>query len=491
MIQCLQWTNHALFYYYLLSNCAYLGMLVIALKTSARHLRQLESIRFDWFKSSPLVPPVTLLVPAHNEDKFICTAVKNLLDLDYPEVEIIVINDGSTDNTLQALQQEFRLRQLRAVYVPQVISAPMRGLYRSELNGRLLVVDKVAGGSKADAVNAGLNAATSPYVCVVDGDSVLERDSLLRIMVPILKDPDRVIAAGGIIRVLNGSEIEAGRLRRVRLPRRSIEVIQVIEYLRAFLIGREAWARGNMLMIVSGAFGVFRTDLVRAVGGYRASAIGEDFDLVARLHRHLLDHDADYHIEFVPDPVCWTEVPSDLRSLARQRARWHKGLLDVLWPNRDMLFRPRYGRIGSLALPYLWIFELLAPIIEIVGLLTILLAATMGVLSLTFALEFLVFGYGFATVISLGSVLQEELTYKRYNDWQDVVRLVSYCFLEHFPYRQLHLIWRLQGIWQYLRGDMTWRPLKRNGPPVNAEQLSSRSASANGTSPDKIFGVVE
>lgn len=282
-------------------------------------------------------------------------------------------------------------------------------------------------------------------------------------MVPIMADPKLVVAVGGIIRVLNGSEIKGGHLQRVRLPRKSIEVIQVIEYLRAFLIGREAWGQGNMLMIISGAFGVFRTDLVRAVGGYRSEAIGEDFDLVARLHRLLLEKGVDYRIHFVPDPMCWTEVPSDLKSLGRQRARWQKGLLDVLWPNRDMLFRPRYGRIGCFALPYLWLFEFFAPIIEIAGIITIILAACLGALSREFFLQFLVFGYAFATVISIGSVLQEEITYKRYNDWQDVARLVSYCFLEHFPYRQLHMIWRLQGLWQYLRGDVAWKPLKRKG----------------------------
>ncbi len=475
MIHFLDSANHALFFYYLASNLAYLAMLVVALWTSAAHLRHLESVRFDWIKGSPMVPPITLLVPAHNEESFICTAVRNLLELDYPELEVIVINDGSSDNTLPAMQKEFRLRQVRAVYVPQVKSAPIRGLYRSDIDVRLLVLDKEPAGSKADAINAGLNAAISPYVCVVDADSVLERDALLRIMVPVLADPNRVIAAGGIVRVLNGSEIEGGRIRRVRLARKSIEVIQVVEYLRAFLIGREAWARGNMLMIVSGAFGVFRTDLVRAVGGYRAFAIGEDFDLVARLHRYLLDKRAHYRIEFVPDPVCWTEVPSDLRSLARQRARWHKGLLDVLWPNRDMLFRPRYGRIGCLALPYLWLFELLAPVIEITGFVTVLLAAAFGALSWTFFLQFLLFGYGFATVISIGSVLQEELTYKRYNDWQDVARLVSYCFVEHFPYRQMHMIWRLQGLWQYFRGDMAWRPLKRQGPKSADEEKEGPS----------------
>ena len=463
MILFLNISNHILFWYYLATNIAYLITLIVALKTSALHQRNLTSHNLSWIRETPMAPPITIIAAAHNEEASIRVAVRNLLELDYPELEVIVVNDGSKDRTLDELCDEFQLRPVRAVYVPKVPSAEVRGLYRSDVDPRLLVVDKEPGGSKADASNAGLNAASSPYVCIVDADSILERDALLRIMVPILSDPVRVVAVGGIIRVLNGSEISGGHIRRIRLPRKSIEVIQVIEYLRAFLIGREAWAQGNMLTIISGAFGLFRTDLVRAVGGYRSRAIGEDFDLVARLHRHLIEQKADYQIRFVPDPMCWTEVPSDLKSLGTQRARWQKGLLDVLWPNRDMLFRPRYGRIGCIALPYLWLFELFAPVIEIVGLATIVLAASLGVLSREFFLQFLLFGYAFATVISIGSVLQEELNYKRYNDWQDVGRLISYCFLEHFPYRQMHMIWRLQGLWQYMRGDHVWKSPKRKG----------------------------
>lgn len=463
MIRLLEIANHTLFWYYFVCNLAYLAMLIVALKTSAAHQRGLQSHRLGWLKESPLVPPIAVIAPAHNEEKSIRVAVRNLLELEYPELEIIVVNDGSEDRTLEEMKEKFQLRKVKALYIQQVESAQVRALYRSNLDRRLLVIDKEAGGSKADAVNAGVNAALSPYLCVVDADSVLERDALLRIMLPVLEDPKRVVSVGGIVRVLNGSEFEGDKLRRVCLPKKSIEVIQVVEYLRAFLIGREAWAQANMLMIISGAFGVFRTDLVRKVGGYRSSAIGEDFDLVARLHRHLREKKADYQIQFVPDPVCWTEVPSDLRSLGRQRARWQKGLFDVLWPNRDMLFRSRFGRIGWIALPYLWIFEFFAPVIEIGGLLTIAAAAWLGVLSREFFLQFLLFGYAFATVISIGSVLQEELTYKRYNDWRDVARLISYCFFEHFPCRQMHMIWRLQGIWQYLRGDVVWRPLKRQG----------------------------
>lgn len=459
----LSFANYSLFFYYLSGNLVYLLALIIALKTSAAHHRGIESFRLRWITESPLAPPITLLVPAHNEEKSIRVSIRSLLELDYPELEVIVINDGSKDRTLQELQDEFKLRPIRMVYVQEVPSAEIRGLYRSDVDPRLLVIDKESAGSKADAVNAGLNAAMSPYVCIVDSDSMLERDSLLRIMVPVLADPKRVVGVGGIIRILNGSEIRGGQLIRVRLPRKSIEIIQVVEYLRAFLIGREAWAQGNMMLIISGAFGLFRTDLVRAIGGYRAKAIGEDLDLVTRLHRYLLEKKQEYRIQFVPDPVCWTEAPSDLKSLGRQRARWHKGLFDTLRPNIDMLFRSRYGRVGALALPYLWIYELFAPIIELGGIVTIVVAAVLGDLSRDFFIQFMIFGYAFATIISIGAVLQEELTYKRYSDWQDVARLVTYCFFEHFPYRQLHMFWRLQGLWQYMRGDMSWKPLERKG----------------------------
>jgi cellulose synthase/poly-beta-1,6-N-acetylglucosamine synthase-like glycosyltransferase len=463
MIEFLQVANMLLFVYYLISNLVYLALLITAIYSSARHQRQLGIVRLERVRISPLAPPISVLVPAHNEEKTIVESVDSLLSLDYPEIEVIVANDGSTDGTLEALRARFQLLETDMLYIKEVEAKPVRTVYMSQIEPRLIVIDKEPGGSKADANNAALNAASSPYVCVVDADSILERDALLRIMVPIFADPARVAAAGGIVRVLNGSRIEAGRMKEVRLPRRPVEVIQVVEYLRAFLVGREGWGFFNMLMIISGAFGIFRRDLVRRIGGYRPSAIGEDLDLVMRLHRHLREQRQDYHISFVPDPVCWTEVPGELKSLGRQRARWQKGLLDVLWPNRDMLFRPRYGRIGSLALPYLWVWELLAPVVELGGMFTIALAAYLGVLSREFFIQFLIFGYAFATMISIGSVLLEEITYKRYNEWRDMVRLVCYCFFEHFPYRQLHMIWRLQGIIQYLRGDVAWKPLQRVG----------------------------
>jgi cellulose synthase/poly-beta-1,6-N-acetylglucosamine synthase-like glycosyltransferase len=463
-------SNNVLFVYYLISNLIYLVLLITAICRNTWHRHRLASLRLERFRVSPFTPPITLIVPAHNEETFIIDNVRALLALDYPSLELVVVNDGSRDSTLARLKTAFQLRAARVLYIPEIPAAPVREIYKSDVEPRLLVLDKESAGSKADAINAGLNAATSPYVCVVDADSILEKDSLLRIMAGVFSDSQRIVAAGGIVRILNGCQVSGGALRHVSLPRSSIETLQVVEYLRAFLVGREAWAYFKALPIISGAFGIFRTDLVREVKGFRAHAIGEDFDLVVRMHRLLQEQRKDYHITFVPDPTCWTEVPGDLRSLARQRARWHKGLLDTLWPNRDMLFRPRYGRVGCLILPYMWVFELFAPLVELIGYSTIILAFVLGLLGRQFFILFLIFGYAFATLISIGSVLLEEMTYRRYSNWREVGRLLFFCLFEHFPYRQMTMIWRLQGIWQYVRGDLRWGELKRTGVSNSEER---------------------
>ena len=463
MLRFLQISNGALFFYYVLSNVIYLVLLITAIFKNSLHRHRLASLRLERLKASPFTPPITLLVPAHNEEMCIVDAVDSLLRLEYPALEIIVINDGSRDQTLSRLRDAYQLQRARLLYIHEITTAPLRGIYRSAREPRLLVLDKDSAGSKADAINAGLNAVSSPYVCIVDADSVLEKDALLRVMESVFSETKPVMAAGGIVRVLNGSRIVRGEVAEIKLPKRGIEVFQVIEYLRAFLIGREGWSQFNMLPIVSGAFGVFRTDLVRRVGGFRREAIGEDFDLVVRMHRRLLEQNKEYFITFIPDPTCWTEVPSDVKSLARQRARWQKGLIDTLWPNRDLLFRPRYGRFGSAILPYMWLFELLAPVVEVWGYSTMIAAAALGMLSREFFLLFLVFGYAFATLISIGSVLLEEMTYRRYSQSREVARMLFYCLFEHFPYRQITMIWRLQGLWQYFRGDVSWGQLKRTG----------------------------
>ena len=452
-----------LFSYYLASNVIYVFLLVTAIHKSRSHQQRLGSLRLENLSQSAFTPPISLVVPAHNEAGSIVDSVAALLDLEYPNLEVIVVNDGSTDATLERLAQTFQLVPAHMLYVSEIATAPVKRLYKSLRQPHLMVVDKESAGNKADAVNAGLNVCNSPFVCVVDADSLLERDSLMRIVSGIFSDPGSAVAAGGIVRVLNGCSVVKGRLQAISLPRRPIEVLQVIEYLRAFLVGREAWACFNMLPIISGAFGIFRRDLVLRIGGFRPQAIGEDIDLVVRLHRYLREQAMEYRISFVPDPTCWTEVPADLKSLARQRARWQQGLVDTLWRNRDMLFRRRYGRIGLLLLPYMWVFELAAPVMELLGYFTILFAALTGSLSPRLTFEFLLFGYAFATALSVGGVLLEEITYRRYASWRDMLRLLVFCFLEHFPYRQLNLLWRLQGLWRYLRRDTSWGELKKAG----------------------------
>ncbi len=476
MIEFLRLSSYALFIYYTATNLVYLVLMISSISAMISQRRRLATLWLDWLRNSSLAPPISILVPARDEEKSVVESVKSYLALDYPELEVVVVNDGSTDGTMEALRRQFDLIRTEILYVPEIPTKPVHGVYMSARERRLLVLDKESCGRKADALNAALNAASSPFVCAVDADAILEKDALLRVMGRALTDPRRVVASGGIIRIVNGSMVENGSVGRVKLPRRLLEVLQVVEYLRAFLIGRQGWAHFGMLTIISGAFGVFRRDLCRQIGGFRSSAIGEDMDLIVRMHRHLRDKKEDYRIAFVPDPVCWTEAPSSFRALSRQRARWQNGLADVLWRNRDMIFNPRYGRIGLIALPYQGLFEYFAPVVEVVGWTTMILAALLGVLSPMFFIEFLLFGYLFGTMISIGAVVIEEMTYHRYNDAGDLLRLIVACFLEHMPYRPLHSIWRLMGMWQFMTGQNSWAAMEKAGFPRKADASPASGA---------------
>jgi cellulose synthase/poly-beta-1,6-N-acetylglucosamine synthase-like glycosyltransferase len=483
-------SSHVLFFYYAATNVVYVILLLVSIRATIAHQRRLSVLRLQGLRGSASAPPISILLPARNEEKCIVESVRSMLALDYPEIEVIVVNDGSTDGTLETLRREFGLVRTNILHVSEIPTETVRGIYMSTADRRLVVLDKQTCGRKADALNAALNAASSPFICAVDADAVLESDALLRVMAPALADPARVIASGGIIRVVNGSSIEHGAVRRVKLPRSLIERLQVIEYLRAFLIGRQGWAQVNLLVIVSGAFGIFRRDICRAIGGFRKEAIGEDLDLVVRLHRHARERGESYRIAFVPDPVCWTEAPSTLASLASQRARWQSGLAEVLWRNRDMVGRRRYGVIGFVALPYQWLFELIAPAVEVIGWASMIAATCIGALSPSFFVEFLLFGYLFGTLISIGSVVIEEMTYHRYNDPRDLVRMIVVCFLEHFPYRPLNSLWRLRGMWQFLTGRTAWQMIDRVGLG-GASSSRTAAASSPASVPSRPLAVMD
>jgi len=429
-----------------------------------RQPRRLRLAVFDWQYRSLATPPITVLMPAYNEEATVVESVRALLGLRYPRLEVIVVNDGSDDNTLDELIRSFSLRRADLVYEPLLPTQPLRGTYLSTLDSRLLVIDKARGG-KSDALNAGINLARTPWVCSVDADSVLEEDALLRVIRPVVEDA-RVVASSGVVRVVNGCQVAGGRVTQVQLPRQWLRgwlvMIQVVEYLRGFIQGRLGWSWLNGVMIIAGAFGVFRTDVLRQVGGYSSAAVTEDMEVVVRIHRHLHRQRQPYRIVFVPDPVCWTEVPSALSPLARQRRRWHRGLAQVLWLHRDLFFRPYIGLIGFFVLPY-FVLELVAPLVEVLGYAIVPVIWALGWLSGEVFLLYLTLAFLLGIFLSLWAVLLEEFSYRRYASWKDLFKLLLYALME-FPTAHLIVVtWRLQALYQFLRGRGEWGLQQRIG----------------------------
>ena len=406
------------------------------------------------------VPAVTVLVPAHNEEATIVESVRALLGMDYPAFEVIIVNDGSTDGTLHGLIRSFSLHRADLVYEPLIPTRAVHGLYISTLDPRLLVVDKAQGG-KSDALNAAINLVRTPWVCSVDADSILEQDALLRVMRPAMED-GRVVASSGVVRVANGSQVAAGRVTRVLLPHNWVEMMQVVEYLRGFLQGRLGWSWLNGLILVAGSFGVFRTNVLREIGGYSSETITEDLEIVVRIHRHLRFKREPYRIVFVEDPVCWTEVPASLSALSRQRRRWHRGMAETLWMHKDLLFNRRMGLVGFLVLP-LYVLEMLSPLIELIGYAVVPLGAALGLVSREIFFLYLMLTFLLGSMLSLWAVLLEEYTFRRYNRWRDFARLVWFGIFE-FPFTHpITVVWRVMGLYEFLVGRRDWGKQERVG----------------------------
>jgi cellulose synthase/poly-beta-1,6-N-acetylglucosamine synthase-like glycosyltransferase len=299
---------------------------------------------------------------------------------------------------------------------------------------------------------------------MVDADSVLDPDALLSVAKPFGDDPLRVAACGGVVRIANGCKVIGGRVVDVRMPRKWLVRVQVVEYLRAFLMGRTGWSRLGGLVVISGAFGIFRRDLVVEVGGMAYDTIGEDAELVVRLHHHLREMKQDYRVIFVAEPVSWSEAPATLRVLGRQRRRWHRGIAEILRKHRRMIGNPRYGRIGLLALPYYVVFELLAPFIELSALVLLPLGLWIDAVDLAFAWRFALVAYGYGLLVSLVSLFIEEVSFHRYPRWSDLVRGVAAAVLENFGYRQLLAVWQVSGVLHAWRGrQAVWGTMHREG----------------------------
>jgi cellulose synthase/poly-beta-1,6-N-acetylglucosamine synthase-like glycosyltransferase len=382
--------------------------------------------------------------------------------LEYPLFEVIVVNDGSKDGTLLKLKAAFNLHPIPADIEEQLVCEQILGVYRSPDNPRLVVLDKVNGG-KADALNAGINVSRYSLICAIDSDSLIEGGALLRMVKPFMERPEKTVAVGGIVRVANGCTVRAGRVVHVGLPRAWLPLIQTVEYLRAFLFGRSGLSALHSLLIISGAFGVFQKDAVIAVGGYRLNTVGEDMELVVHMHRYMREQKRKYEIRFLPDPVCWTEVPESLKSLGRQRNRWQRGLIDSLQMHRKMMLNPRYGAVGMVAFPYFVFFEMLAPMVELSGYIIIPLSYALGMVDFLFFALFLTVAILLGAIISMMAIILEELSFRRYTKTSDLLRLVAATFLENFGYRQLTLWWRLKGSWDYFRGRTEWGRMERKG----------------------------
>jgi cellulose synthase/poly-beta-1,6-N-acetylglucosamine synthase-like glycosyltransferase len=452
--------NYLVLGYFIAINMVYLGLYVISFAEIADYVRREVFSGLPELFASNYAPPVSVVVPAYNEEATIAQSLRSFLSLHYPLHEVVVVNDGSKDDTLKVLLREFGLHESDQPVRMQLETAPIRGVYASDTQ-RLVVVDKENGG-KADALNAGACAARYPLVCNLDADIVLEEDALLRAARPMIESRE-VAAVGGIVRVANGCEFEKGRLVKVKTPKKALPNFQIVEYLRAFIASRTAWSKLNCLLIISGAFGMFRRRDLIAAGGYLHETVGEDMELVTRMHHILKDNRRRYKISFVPDPVAWTEVPDTLRVLARQRDRWHRGLMDTLVRHRGMLLRPRYGTVGLIAMPYFFFFEFFGPVVELLGYAAFALGLLLGYLNAPFALAFFLAAVGLGALLSTAAVFLEELRLERYPRWRDLLKLTAYGILENFGYRQLNTVWRALAIVSFLRKDSDWGAMERKG----------------------------
>ena len=447
--------------YFLSINTLYLVFSLVAFYRLMQHRRRWTTRELDVVMRSPATPAISLIAPAYNEEATIEQSLRSLLLLNYPQFEVIVVNDGSKDQTMAAMIGAFDLLNAPIAYAQPLHSQKVRGLYRSLDHPDLVVIDKENGG-KADAINAGINAARHPLVCVIDADSILEEHALTRAVLPFIEDPTTV-AAGGIIRIVNGCSVDAGRVVKIAPPSSWLARFQVVEYLRAFLGGRVAMSAINALLIISGAFGLFRRDSVIQAGGFKHDTIGEDMELVVRLHKMYRDRGEPCRVVFQPDPVCWTEAPETTKILASQRNRWQRGTWQVLSYHASMIGNPKYGAVGMLAMPYYVLFEALGPIIEASGYVVTLLGWAFGLLNVVYAQLLFLVAVVFGALISLTAVLLEEVSFRRYPKTRHLLLFAACGILENFGYRQMTTWWRLKGVIDFFRKKQGWGVMTRKG----------------------------
>lgn len=452
--------NVFIFGYFIVVNVSYIVLLYFSYVQTKKSRNESKIFRLSGLFDSRLYKSVSILAPAYNEEESIIESTRGLLNLEFTDYEVIIINDGSKDNTLQKLIDHFKLHEIDR-YVPKKLeSQPVKAIYGNRMYPNLFVVDKV-NGRKADALNAGINVSRKDLICAVDSDTLLEPTVLQQMLMAFVADPTTV-AVGGVVRVANGCTFKMGEVVKVNIPKTHIARIQAVEYLRSFLFGRTGWDYFDSLLIISGAFGVFDREGVIKVGGYLHDTVGEDMELVIRLHKYFREKGIKYRVRFLPEPVCWTEVPESWSALGRQRNRWQRGLADTLWRHRGMMMNPKYGLLGVFAMPFYLFAELLSPIIELSGYILLGISLYLGAINIQFAMLFLTAAVLLGMILSVLSVMLEELTFRRYDRLRDVLVLILYAFVEKLGYRQVHAWWRLMGLIDFLKGNKAWGEMTRS-----------------------------
>lgn len=437
----------------------YIIQLIISFVKVRKNDKARQSNDYGRYVSSENLLPISLLIPAYNEQENIVSNIKSLMKIDYPQFEIVVVNDGSTDKTHEKIVETFGLYKIESAVKTSIPTNEVRGVYYNIEYPNLIYVDKENGG-KSDALNAGINISSYPLFACLDADSRIEPDALLRLSVEFLKNTDTVVA-GGLVRIANGFKIRDGRVCGFSMPQKMIERFQIVEYYRSFLSGRVSWGATNSMLIVSGAFGVFKKQAVIEVGGYKTNTIGEDMEIVVRLHKYMRANRRKYKIIFCEDAVCWTQGPMSVNDIRSQRRRWQIGLLDTLLAHKGLFLNPRYGSVGLAAIPYNWVFELFGAVVEALGYFIIPFSLLMGELNMFFFTIYFLLAVLLGVILSMGSLILEQYTRRSVMSAKQCLTLSLYAILENFGYRQMITIFRLEGILKYRKLRKTWGKIKR------------------------------
>lgn len=444
---------------------SYLMLAQISTRELKKYLKKNSFIDYDVLLTSEFAPSLSLIAPAYNEGFTIEENVKSLLSLNYSNYEVIVVNDGSKDNSMEILIKTYDLILTDIEVHSKIETKKIKGLYtsRNAAYKKLIVVDKENGG-KADALNVGLNIAQNRYIVCIDVDCILDKDSLLKLAKPFLESyGKRVIATGGVVRIANQCVIKNGRLVEVNIPDALLPRIQVLEYLRAFLLGRMAWGKLDGLLLISGAFGAFDKEIALLAGGYSTKTVGEDMELVVRMRRYMLENKIPYTVCYIPDPLCWTEAPEDFKIFKKQRSRWMRGTIETLSIHKKMFLNPKYKLLGMLSVPYWALFEFLAPAIEFIGLVITVIFLIFGLLNWHFFLLLLLFVYFFAVLFSVIALYSEERTYHKYPKQADFFKLLLAAFIEPIYFHPLTVYASLIGYKEKIMGTKGWGEMTRKG----------------------------